>query len=57
MGTAYGYTKAESAKYDQFNDGAEYDLSRGTMLYAIAATKHAIGTDSTGKRPVAKWTS
>ncbi|MFM0515880.1 MULTISPECIES: porin [Caballeronia] len=53
VGAAYNYTKAETAKYSQVNVGAEYDLSKRTMLYAIAAWEHAIGTDSTGKPAVA----
>ncbi|MEC5407614.1 porin [Paraburkholderia sp. MPAMCS5] len=53
VGAAYNYTKAENAKYSQVNVGAEYDLSKRTMLYAIAAWEHAIGTDSTGKQAVA----
>ncbi len=46
-------TKAEAAKYSQVNLGAEYDLSKRTVLYTIAAWEHAIGTDSTGKPAVA----
>ncbi|WP_153141822.1 porin [Paraburkholderia agricolaris] len=53
VGAAYNYTKAESAKYSQVNLGAEYDLSKRTVLYTIAAWEHAIGTDSTGKPAVA----
>jgi predicted porin len=53
VGAAYNYTKGETAKYSQVNVGAEYDLSKRTMLYAIAAWEHAIGTDSTGKSAVA----
>lgn len=53
VGAAYNYTKAEDAKYSQVNVGAEYDLSKRTMLYAIAAWEHAVGTDSTGKPAVA----
>jgi predicted porin len=44
---------SERAKYCQVNLGAEYDLSKRASLYAIAAWKHAIGTDSTGKSAVA----
>lgn len=53
VGAAYNYTKAEDAKYGQVNVGAEYDLSKRTMVYAIAAWEHAVGTDSTGKPAVA----
>ncbi|MFL9898951.1 porin [Paraburkholderia fungorum] len=53
VGAAYNYTKAEAAKYSQVNLGAEYDLSKRTVLYTIAAWEHAIGTDSTGKPAVA----
>ncbi len=53
VGTAYNYTKAETAKYSQVNLGVEYDLSKRTLLYAIGAWEHATGTDSTGKPAVA----
>lgn len=53
VGAAYNYTKAESAKYSQVNLGAEYDLSKRTVIYTIAAWEHAIGTDSTGRPAVA----
>lgn len=53
VGAAYNYTKAETAKYSQVNVGTEYDLSKRTLFYAIAAWEHASGTDSTNKPAVA----
>jgi predicted porin len=53
VGADYSYTKFESAKYSQVNLGTEYDLSKRTMLYAIAAWEHASDTNSTNEPAVA----
>jgi len=42
-----------SAKYNQFNLGAIYSLSKRTSLYAIGFYETASGIDSTGKAAVA----
>lgn len=42
-----------SAKYNQFNLGAIYSLSKRTSLYAIGFYETASGIDSTGKQAVA----
>jgi predicted porin len=42
-----------SAKYNQFNLGAFYSLSKTTLLYAIGFYEMASGIDSTGKQAVA----
>ena len=42
-----------SAKYNQFNLGAIYSLSKRTSLYAIGFYQAASGIDSTGKAAVA----
>lgn len=42
-----------SAKYNQFNLGAFYGLSKRTTLYAIGFYEMASGIDSTGKQAVA----
>ena len=42
-----------SAKYNQFNLGATYALSKRTSLYAIGFYETASGIDSTGKQAVA----
>jgi len=42
-----------SAKYNQFNLGATYTLSKRTSLYAIGFYETASGIDSTGKQAVA----
>jgi predicted porin len=42
-----------SAKYNQFNLGAFYSLSKTTLLYAIGFYEIASGIDSTGKQAVA----
>jgi predicted porin len=41
------------AKYNQFNLGANYSLSKRTFLYAIGFYETASGIDSTGKQAVA----
>jgi predicted porin len=53
LGASYDYTKAESAKYGQLNAGAQYSLSKRTLLYATTSWEHASGIDSTGKEAVA----
>jgi predicted porin len=42
-----------SAKYNQFNLGAIYSLSKRTSIYAIGFFETASGIDSTGKKAVA----
>jgi predicted porin len=46
-----------SAKYNQFNLGAIYSLSKRTSLYAIGFYETASGIDSTGKAAVADLSS
>ncbi|SFU25920.1 porin [Paraburkholderia aspalathi] len=48
-----GANNLGSAKYNQFNLGATYALSKRTSLYAIGFYETASGVDSTGKRAVA----
>ncbi|MGF6767655.1 putative porin [Paraburkholderia sp. GAS199] len=56
---AYIYTRNSgadnvgSAKYNQFNLGAIYSLSKRTSFYAIGFYETASGVDSTGKQAVA----
>lgn len=52
-GLSYDYTKAESARYGQVNFGAQYSISKRTLVYATTAWEKASGTDSTGKQAVA----
>jgi predicted porin len=52
-GVGCTYTKAETAKYEQVNVGAEYLLSKRTLLYATTVWEHASGSDSTGKSATA----
>lgn len=47
----YTYTRAESAKYGQLNVGAQYSLSKRTLLYAVTVWQRATGVDSTASRP------
>ncbi|MGH8780125.1 porin [Paraburkholderia sp.] len=44
-----------SAKYNQFNLGAIYSLSKRTSFYAIGFFETASGVDSTGKQAVADF--
>ena len=59
LAAAYIYTHNSgadnlgSAKYNQFNLGAIYSLSKRTSLYAIGFFETASGIDSTGKKAVA----
>ncbi|WP_429438938.1 porin [Paraburkholderia sp. GAS33] len=48
-----GADNVGSAKYNQFNLGAIYSLSKRTSLYAIGFYETASGIDSTGKAAVA----
>jgi predicted porin len=48
-----GADNVGSAKYNQFNLGAIYSLSKRTSLYAIGFYETASGVDSTGKAAVA----
>jgi predicted porin len=59
FGTSFDYTEGgsvsgkEGAKYEQFNLGAAYSLSKATDLYVTGAFQHASGTDSLGRPAVA----
>ncbi|MFM0740897.1 porin [Paraburkholderia xenovorans] len=59
FGTSFDYTDGrattgkEGAKYEQFNLGAAYSLSKATDLYVTGAFQHASGTDSLGRPAVA----
>jgi predicted porin len=59
FGTSFDYTEGgsvsgkEGAKYEQFNLGAAYSLSKATELYLTGAFQHASGTDSLGRPAVA----
>ncbi|SDE26571.1 porin [Paraburkholderia lycopersici] len=57
MGSAFIYTKGETAKYTQVNLGADYSLSRRTDIGLVGVWQHAMGTDSTGKSAVANIAS
>ncbi len=63
LGAAYDYTKASDltgqggARYNQFNLGADYSLSRRTDIYLIGVYQIAGGTDSTGGPAVAAITA
>jgi predicted porin len=48
-----GANSLGGAKYNQFNLGANYSLSKRTFLYAIGFYETASGIDSTGKQAVA----
>lgn len=52
-GIAYDWTDVQSAHYGQLNFGAQYNLSKATYLYLIAAWQHASGENSLGKAAVA----
>ena len=52
-----GADNVGSAKYNQFNLGAIYSLSKRTSLYAIGFYETASGIDSTGKAAVADLNS
>ena len=56
LGASYSFTFAGPARYGQLNVGAQYSLSKRTLLYAVSAWQHAIGTDSTGRPAVAALT-
>ncbi|NPT45793.1 porin [Paraburkholderia sp. 1N] len=48
---AYNYTRAvgdSSAKYHQFNVGADYNLSKRTDVYAFGGYQHALGENGFG---------
>jgi predicted porin len=59
LGGAYIYTRNsgadgyEGAKYNQFNLGAIYSLSKRTSIYAVGFYEMASGVDSTGHAAVA----
>lgn len=56
LGVAYDYTRtrgAGDAHYNQVNVGGDYNLSKRTDVYLIAAYQIASGVDSTGKAAVA----
>ncbi|WP_176057084.1 porin [Paraburkholderia sp. BCC1876] len=59
FGTSFDYTQGGSvgskgnAKYEQFNLGSAYSLSKATELYLTGAFQHASGTDSLGRPAVA----
>jgi predicted porin len=59
LGGAYIYTRNsgadgyEGAKYNQFNLGAIYSLSKRTSIYAVGFYEMASGIDSTGHAAVA----
>ncbi|SDV46188.1 porin [Chitinasiproducens palmae] len=52
-GVAFIYTKAEDARYMQWNLGADYALSKRTDIGLVGVWQRATGTDSTGKAAVA----
>ena len=54
LGAAYTYTTAPDAKYQQFNVGAQYFLSKRTTLYMVGIYQHASGLDSYGHQAVAQ---
>ncbi|MCA3868399.1 MAG: porin, partial [Burkholderia sp.] len=54
LGAAYTYTAAPDAKYQQFNVGAQYFLSKRTTLYMVGIYQHASGLDSYGRQAVAQ---
>jgi predicted porin len=54
VGAGYTYRKAETAGYGQLNLGAQYYLSKQTLLHLVGAWQQATGTDSTGKTAVAQ---
>jgi predicted porin len=62
VGASYDYTQrgavdaTQGAKYQQFNLGADYYLSKATDLYLIGAFQHASGTDSLKQPAVASLT-
>lgn len=62
VGGSYDYTQrgavgaTPGAKYQQFNLGADYYLSKATDLYLIGAFQHASGTDSLKQPAVASLT-
>ncbi|MEX3966704.1 porin [Paraburkholderia sp. EG286B] len=59
VGTSFDYTNGGNlngtggARYEQWNLGAGYSLSKATELYATAAYQHASGVDSWGRQAVA----
>ncbi|WP_433706420.1 porin [Paraburkholderia sacchari] len=59
LGAAYQYTKTSGvsgrtgASYNQAGIGAQYALSKTTLLYLIGVYQKASGTDSTGHHAVA----
>jgi predicted porin len=53
-GVGYTYTDAPDAKYQQVNVGAQYFLSKSTILYMIGVYQHASGLSSFGKPAVAQ---
>jgi predicted porin len=60
FGTSFDYTYGGSvgdksgAKYEQWNLGAAYSLSKATDLYLTGAFQHATGIDSLGRPAVAQ---
>jgi predicted porin len=59
VGTSFDYTNGGNlngsggARYEQWNAGAGYSLSKATEVYATAAYQHASGVDSWGREAVA----
>ncbi|MFM0758036.1 porin [Paraburkholderia strydomiana] len=53
LASAFAYTKAEGAKYEQLSVGVQNFLSKSTSVYLISAWQHASGTNSMGQKAVA----
>ncbi|CAH2924260.1 MAG: Outer membrane porin [uncultured Paraburkholderia sp.] len=59
FGTSFDYTAGggvngrQGEKYEQFNLGAAYSLSKATDVYVTGVFQHASGTDSLGRPAVA----
>lgn len=59
-GTGFDYTnggnldESGGAKYEQWNAGVGYSLSKATELFATIAYQHAVGKDSLGRPAVAQ---
>ncbi|MEZ0606715.1 porin [Paraburkholderia sp. IW21] len=53
IGASFDYTKAPRAKYEQFDFGPNYSLSKRTDINLVGVWQHASGIDSTGHAAVA----
>ncbi|MBN3759222.1 porin [Burkholderia sp. Ac-20365] len=53
IGASFDYTKASRAKYEQFDFGPNYSLSKRTDINLVGVWQHASGIDSTGHAAVA----